>query len=154
MTLCLFLHLGWCFIVDFVPVSIVCSVMCACSRSSSFAVNRCEYLLTILWLPLRFQWSINWLAADTGIDSICWGWLLFSNTLSTPDKLATYVPCREKSTNYFPVELYTSLQSSQYFTMAISDQSLTSNESLFLALTKNAYKKVGPHGHPDLNGSC
>ena len=38
--------------------------------------------------------------------------------------------------------------------MAISDQSLTSNETLFLALTKNAYKNVGPHGLPDLNGSC
>ena len=38
--------------------------------------------------------------------------------------------------------------------MAISDQSLTSNETLFLALTKNAYKNVGPHRHPDLNGSC
>ena len=61
---------------------------------------------------------------------------------------------REKSTNYVPIELYTNLQSSQYFTMAISDQSLTSNETLFLALTKNAYKNVGPHGHPDLNGSC
>ena len=38
--------------------------------------------------------------------------------------------------------------------MAISDKSLTTNEALFLALTKNAYKNVGPDGHPDLNGSC
>ena len=38
--------------------------------------------------------------------------------------------------------------------MAVSDQSLTLNETLFLALTKNAYKNVGPHGHPDLNGIC
>ena len=28
------------------------------------------------------------------------------------------------------------------------------NDTLFLVLTKNAYKYVGPHGHPDLNGSC
>ena len=63
-----------------------------------------------------------------------------------------FVLCRKKSINYFPIELYTNLQSSQYFTMAISDQSLTPNETLYLALRKNAYKNVGPLGHPDLNG--
>ena len=71
----------------------------------------------------------------------------------TSDSYSTVYMYREKSTNYFPIELYTNFQSYQYFTMAISDQSLTSNETLFLALTKNAYKNVGPHGHPDLNGS-
>ena len=60
----------------------------------------------------------------------------------------------KKNTNYFPIELYTNRQSSQYFTMAISDQSLTSNETVVLARTKIAYQNVDPHGYPDLNESC